>query len=265
MSFVSVIGPRENENANDHFIRVIHGMYHGSDELKDISHLELVLMAFNQLDASNGKPEVDSYDANGVRKSHIVYNVPESVFRDVEVHRYDGIPHFPDFFSAVDQFGVTGKLGNSPAGFMIDCYLAHVCPTQTSAFSQNSTNDEIRAFADEIFRLQNSSGENAYTQKSFRRGVVNLQEFGITPMEASICGGELRFGGKANGEIVTELMGSLQRYPEFKPEQYFLGAYTFKIDGHKTIGNPEQVGEVIGDLKLRVYSAFEDKGRRVAA
>ena len=265
MTGISFVGPRDNETDDDINIRVAHTAIKGSGDQKGIAHLELILSALDEMDNLSSE---QLYNSNGSRLTTLVYNLPESVFRDIELHRYDNVPWARHSFCAMDKFGVLGKLDGSYTGFLIDCFMKDIGLTRTSAFVQGSSEDQIRKSAAEIFGMRNSSGGNAYTEKSVgkRPFELGLGKIIADPFEPIVCQGELCFGGEGRpyGELVKELMESISRYPGFTPEKYLLSHRDFKID------LPERFSEdygrtVIRDLKVRTASAYEEKLKGIAA
>jgi hypothetical protein len=262
MTGVMIAGPWNNETSDDYVIRIAHKTLRGSGEEQGFAHLELVLTAFQQLDDNH--PE-QPYDTNGSKLVTSVYNLPESVHRDIELKRYDNVPWSQNSFLAMDKFGIFGKIGDSRAGFMIDCFTKEICPTKTLSFAQSQLENEIRKASTEIFGLKNNSGDNAYTEIELRKGLFDLKQYGIEPVnDAAICTGELKFGenGKHHGEIVRELMNSVAGYSFFKPEQYLLSSYEFKIENINK--DNENVREIISHLKKRHTAVFEEKARKCA-
>jgi len=120
MTGITFVGPRSNETADDHLIRIAHTAIKGSGDQKNSAHIELILNALREMD----EPHKDQpYDPNGSRLVTLVYNFPDSVNRDLELHRYDNVPCARHSFCAMDKFGVLGKVDDSYAGFLIDCFI----------------------------------------------------------------------------------------------------------------------------------------------
>ena len=264
MSGILFIGPRKGENEHDHFIRMVNTTFHGNEETKGFSHLELVLTAFRQLDDSPERPE-HKFDENGIRTVSMLYNLPQSINHDLELNGYTNIPKFYDFFCAIDKFGILGKIGDARAGFMIDCFANS--PTRTSTFLQTPLEEDVRKFVLEIFNLTNSSGNSAYSERGLKRGSFELSQYGISIPDCEISDGELRFGGegKTYPDMVKGIMESSNKCLIFTPEQYFLSHYEFKIDPKKMKGSEEQIREMFSDLKTRHTRLYEEKARRIAA
>ncbi len=265
MTGILFVGPRDNETDDDHIIRVAHSAIKGSGEQSGIAHLELISSALHEMDDPHGE---QPYDSNGSKLVTSVYNLPESVFRDIELYRYDNVPWARHSFCAMDKFGVLGRLDGSYAGFLIDCFMKDIGLTRTLAFTQGSSEDQIRKAAAEIFGMRNSSGGNAYAEKSVgkRPFELGLGKIIADPFEPIVCQGELCFGGEGRpyGELVKELMESISRYSGFTTEKYLLSHRDFKID------LPERFSEnygraVIRDLKVRTATFYEEKLKGIAA
>ena len=219
MTNILIAGPLDKETEDDHFTRIIHQVYRGQEGAeKNSAKLELILEAMRQLCGIDGKSEKDC------RLNSKLWNFPESVQKDLELHNY-GLHPFPvNVFSVADHFAVLGRLGNSYSGFALDFFLKEIGNTKTFAFSQSKLEESLWKAGGEIFGFKSSSGGIAYTERSLRRGKVDLTPYKQNrTVEAVIYEGELVFGGngKYQNNIIKEFMDLAGNYKVHKIKNHF--------------------------------------------
>jgi len=261
MTQVIIAGPREGETEDDHFIRILYGVYRSKDDqVKSFSELELRMMALEEMDRTIEEDHSDGFDEKGWRLTTKKYNLAESVHKDLELFEYGQSPFPAHIFSFMDSFSVEGKIEGHPAEFTIDFYTKQVRPTRTIAYAQSE--DLVRDAVKEIFGLKNSDGEPAYEERAVSRRV--LTHFPATQL-CSISEGVLVFGGsgKQQNDIVKEFMAICSHYEAFTPERYILRCYDLKIDSN-WVHDKAKLKEVVDDAGKRVKEIIEIKAKYAA-
>lgn len=287
MSGVTVIGPIGKQTHDDYLTELIHKVWRGDGDRADLGSFpltplsELKLIAIGELYRLEQWDASKEYDKNGARLITSTYNLPESVYHDLEMTNYGVAPFVPHLFPVLDSFSVVGKLDDTRVGLDLYFFPGNIQPTGTRAFVQSSQKNLAerlslaRELSPEIFCFGNVEGESAYTKRSVGRKTIDLVPYGIKgnvfreeiKIRCSVCEGELKFGlekGKQYNEIVLEMMGFVSQHPHFNPERYILRHYDFKIDFGPEVGKAE-FSRKYDELMKRVQRVFEKKVQRYAA
>ena len=258
MSVILVCPQKEQkETSSDFIMRLAHTAYRGKDQERGLAKLTLMLMALEELDDPN--PSDERNYVKGVKRGLAVYNLSESVFRDLELNPYGESPSLVNRFSVMDSFAVFGKLkpSNFYAGAILDFFQDK--PSKTTTFAQYTSRKSVRELASEVFGFKNVNGKPAYIGKGFSNERIDLEKYGEPKnINAIVARGEILFRrSRTQNEVTKGLMNLVSQYDDFSPEIYALMTYDFEIDF--PIDGSEKFHKGFDKVIKRVYSTFEVK------
>jgi len=258
MSGILFIGPGKGETWSDYFIDTVHKLVKGEGKEKALAGLSLRLHAIGELYRDTPEPKFDKYDSRLITS---VYNHAESIDKNLELSNYGISPMIAHFFPVLNSFAVVGKLGRYNTGFVLDCFTKDICPTKTLAYTKTNSKKLIKRVAEEIFSFKNKNRKPSYTEKSLRRGLLNIERYtNEREIQASISQGEVIFGGEgtSHNDMIKWMMKSCKNYPNFEPKQYILSHYDFAIDMDPEEGK-EKFSEDYQKLMGRVHQVLKEK------
>jgi hypothetical protein len=272
MSGITVIGPRGNQSHDDYLIELIHKVWRGDGNNPDLAPFpltpvgELKLIAIGELYRmnKNSKPE---FDENGSKLVTAKYNIPESVYMDLEMSGYGVSPMVSHLFPVMDSFAIVGQLDGNYAGFGVDFFGNVQRPTRTVAFAQSSDPGLVSEAGRYVFGLDALDGNPAYSAGNLRRELADRRWYNRKgDIEVVVREGTLQFGGdgKLQNEVVRGIVERAKGYVRFKPEQYILEHHDFKIDFGPKDGKA-RFNEGLTELSGRVQTVFQEKAKRYAA
>ena len=261
-------GPRGNQTEDDYLIGQIYNLKKGSNYEKKMAELIIMMQMLHEIDSvSPWSLKEKSPKKPGYSLTTSVYNLSESVHKDLETHDYGRMPFSPFVFPVIDSLTVLGNLNGARAGFSLDFYTKAIKPTQTIAFIMGAPPKVLREAADSVFQFQDVKGGNAYHSNGEVKGrVIDLTRFGLEgKFRGTAVEGELIFGnkeGKMHNEVMTKMVENYEGLEGFKPNKFAIRHYNFGIS--PSVGEPKWKNGFKGLMK-RVYRVLEEKAEKYAA
>ena len=266
MNGITVIGPMGKQTRDDRLIEIIFNAFKGKGAEKIEAQMVLSFKILNELDDKDKNQE--RFDKNKARLITATYNLPESVYHNLEMTNYGVATFVPHLFPVIDSFSVVGKLDDTCVGFDLDFFPRDIQSTGTRVFARSPSKNLVQRLASEMFNFRDAQGKLAYSTKHTGEEIIDLKHYtGERRRKCSVCDGQLKFGlekGKPYNDIVLEMMGFVNRHPHFSPESYILRHYDFKIDFSPEVCKIE-LSKRYDKLMERVKRVFEKKAQKNAA
>jgi len=248
-------------------MRLLYDAYKGGQEGEGFAKLTLERQMLRELENTEDAPIEKPKNNRGYGENLSMYNLAESVKKDVDLTNYGIAPTFKSFFPIVDSFGVFGRMGKDRlyTGFMIDLFNKN--PTIATAYMQNGEEERVQDLASQAFKFENNSGGNAYTERNSGKRILDLSRLGEQEyLESMAVDGEIYFGGPGKNQsgIVAEFMENCNGIRGFTDLRYGLKTcrfgLDFKVDDGKEVFNQgvqglqEKIQEYSGE-KLERYAS----------
>ena len=260
MSRVMHLYPREGQSEADFWIDQIHKLRKGKGEEKGWAEVAIIMKLLEEIKDPEPPGETQPHSL-----SVKVYNLLESVHKDLEVYDYGQAPFNEHVFPVADSLTVVGDLYGSRTGFSLDFYSKKVKPTQTLAFMVGASPKVLRRAAASVFKFQNAHGTDAYTAREIEKRVVDLGRLGL---EGTVDGlaveGQLAFGGtkgKKQREVMRRMVQNYEHLEGFTPDKFVIKSYNFGFEPH--VGKPGW-REGLKYLFDRIDAVFEEKAKKAA-